>query len=315
MVMGSGEWTGESVEDHPDFAWYPYVAVAGNPELEVAQVSKIVGFNAGGNGAPIDGGGDEPVDVDPPTDETGNPVAINPEPIDSMISPGELAELVINQTSSFRIDANILGPNGGGDGLKFNPGDKYRIEVVSEEKGYLYLFHITPDGDLKLIFPQAGEPNLIDGGKDKRYVLPVGKDSWLTAEGTGRHDIKAIVTEKPLRLTGFTFAMQQQQQQQSGGGETPKQEPQVQQKASQPIYVYPAAHKRLRGRLFGFFRKGGEQEQEAKPPTKLGRFAQDVASFQVLPAGGAPAQQDGAQTGQSEPKPAPRQNPLPKPNR
>ena len=52
IVAGTGQWTGGSVEDHPDFAWYPYVAVAENPEIDAANISKIVGFAVAGGASP-----------------------------------------------------------------------------------------------------------------------------------------------------------------------------------------------------------------------------------------------------------------------
>jgi hypothetical protein len=42
IVMGSGRWTGPSVKDHPDFAWYPTKAVAANPEVIYAKVQRLV---------------------------------------------------------------------------------------------------------------------------------------------------------------------------------------------------------------------------------------------------------------------------------
>ena len=41
--MGTGRWLGPSVEDHPDFAWYPFVAVAENPEVEYTAVQRLLG--------------------------------------------------------------------------------------------------------------------------------------------------------------------------------------------------------------------------------------------------------------------------------
>ena len=41
VVKGTGKWTGESREDHPDFAWYPYKTVATNPEIIHRKVLRL----------------------------------------------------------------------------------------------------------------------------------------------------------------------------------------------------------------------------------------------------------------------------------
>src|SRR5690606_25466305 len=133
--------------------------------------------------------------------------------------------------------------------------DKIRIGARSAEKGYLYLFDVTPNGDLKLVFPRAGEPNLIEAGKT--YDIPgAGTEPWFTAEGTGQHDLKGIVTQRPIRLTGFTLAMQQETQQQGGGSRTSTGQGGTQgtaqgtaqttrQQVPRSMYVHPTAQKRL----------------------------------------------------------------------
>ena len=47
VVLGSGEWTGNSVQDHPDFAWYRLVALAGTRKGHTDVVSKILGSAVG----------------------------------------------------------------------------------------------------------------------------------------------------------------------------------------------------------------------------------------------------------------------------
>lgn len=42
VVMGSGKWLGPSRQDHPDFAWYPFVPRAENPEIDYAVVKRLV---------------------------------------------------------------------------------------------------------------------------------------------------------------------------------------------------------------------------------------------------------------------------------
>lgn len=41
LVQGSDQWTGASVQDHPDFAWYPTARRAGNPEVDFNLVNQL----------------------------------------------------------------------------------------------------------------------------------------------------------------------------------------------------------------------------------------------------------------------------------
>ena len=43
-------------------------------------------------------------------------------------------------------------------------GEPYSIMGTSNKAGYLYLFHIHPDGDVKLIFPVGKQDNRIPAG-------------------------------------------------------------------------------------------------------------------------------------------------------
>lgn len=297
IVLGSGEWTGGSVQDHPDFAWYPYVAVAENPEISVAEVAKIVGFSVGGESAPPPNDDENPPPLDdnttvppndttppndnvPPPDENNPPppiVLVDPPPLppistQDLLSPGELVDVVLNKTSSFLLDIFTNK----GDGGRYQSGEPIRVSFKSREDGYLYLFDIGPEGDLRLVFPAAGEPNRIRGGK--QYDFPFDpKQVRFVAEEQGQHDLKAIVTSRPVLLTGFSQLPQQQTSQQSGGVKPPK-PPQVEPRR---LVVNPSCHTRVRRRLFGFFRKG-DLDEEQKVPEKLGPFAQDVCAYFVL---------------------------------
>ena len=43
VVLGTGKWTGASVEKHPDFAWSPYIVRPENPNLDYQRVCEILG--------------------------------------------------------------------------------------------------------------------------------------------------------------------------------------------------------------------------------------------------------------------------------
>ena len=41
LVYGSDRWTGASVNDHPDFAWYPTLRAQDNPQLDYNLVNQL----------------------------------------------------------------------------------------------------------------------------------------------------------------------------------------------------------------------------------------------------------------------------------
>ena len=298
LVLGSGQWTGYSVADHPDFAWYPYVAVAENPSVDANQVSNIVSYTVGA-GQPAPSADNGPVRVDtnpdhnppppspnppnpnptpnPPTpNPTPNPPTLNPPvQFEGILTPYELVDLVLNRTSSFDLDIFVDR----GDGGKYRPGEPVRVSARSGEAGYLYLFDVDrKQGTIALVFPTTGEPNYLKS--DTLYDLPVpGVPLLLVARGSGQHDVKAIMLDHPIQITGTRQAPAVQQDQ------TTKRPPPPPQK----IVVPPTTEKQMKSLLQAGFQKG--KGGEGPPaPGKLGRFAQDVCAYFVLEGTGKPNQ-------------------------
>jgi len=279
VVSDSGEWTGRSAEDHPDFAWYPYVAVAENPEIDVDEVSKIVGYAVGGSNPPPDDGDeppeDNPPEVPPPTDEPEDDGGEPPRPVevDDLLSPEELLALVTNRTSSFALDMFVDR----GDGGRYRAGEPIRISFRSGEPGYLYIFDVDAQGEVRLVFPRQGQPNRIKS--DVLYDLPAkDRKPTFTAQGTGQHDLKAIVTARPVEITGLTDVPGRQEPP-PGGNTNTRRAPEPQR-----MVVCPTKGQWIRLRLLGFFRKG--EPSDEPPPEKLGPSAQDLCSYFVLPGAG-----------------------------
>jgi hypothetical protein len=297
VAIGSGQWTGDSVGDHPDFAWYPYVAVAENPEIDVAQVGNIVGYAVGGGNTPPEGNGG-PIAINPPgtnvpPPDNGAPNTPPAPPADTqdVLTVDELLGAVLNKTSAFMLDVFVDKADGG----RYQPGEPIRISLRTGQDGYLYLFDVDPKGGLSLVFPLAGQANKIL--KDKLYVIPgPGYQPWFFAQGVGQHDLRAIMTTKPIQITGFGELPRPSQGgkvkpgQQAGKvkpgsqqGDQTKPGPQQGKVKPQKMFVHPAAMKRLREQLLGA-RKGDGSSKAA--PEKLGAFAQDACLYFVL---GAPS--------------------------
>jgi len=266
IVSGSGRWTGESVNDHPDFAWYPYVARAENPGIDAAKVSQIVGFGVGGANNPPEeddsppNSDDPPSDMPPPPPEGDTPGPAEGVDYGRILSPIEMVSLIANKTSHFGLDIFVDRNDGG----RYRPGEPVRVAAESDRRGYLYLFDIDPAGDIHLVFPRPGEPNLIPA--DELVDIPARNLApWFTAQMPGEHHLRGIVTTDPLTLTGFHT--------QSGKKRKGKYK-----RGVQKLRVPPSTHKRVTNHLQGFYTKNLERE----PPEKVKAFAQDDCVFFVV---------------------------------
>ncbi len=287
VVMGSGEWTGHSIQDHPDFAWYPFVSMAENPEVDVDVVSEILGSQVSEewtrpSEAPT-------ARIEPPASSRTEPSGTvassreegpilgqsgstgesrpGPEPPNSVLmnetlTPYELAAAVVNKTSHFALDLVVDR----GDGGRYRVGEPIRVSVRSGEAGYLYLFDADAKGNLRLIFPLAGEPNAIRA--KVLYVLPP-RDAKppLVARGRGQHNLKGIVTPRPLRIGGTRQVTTGRQRQ-------------AQADEPEAIVLHPTAVRQMKRMIADSF--AGDNAGRVPPPGKLGRFAQDACLYFVL---------------------------------
>ena len=295
VVAGSGRWTGESVKTHPDFAWYPYVVRSENPEVVYAKVKELVG-------------GGDPSIPGPTTPQPGNPTpgSLQPEPVLPStvtsppnvlpgipprlppdfggpqpavnpavpVSPVELVSMITHKTSSFGFHATVNKFDGG----HYVVGEPFKVRGVSDQDGYLYLFHFDSQGGLELLCPPA-EHNIT-----VRAQLPFLMGPYTAAGAVGTHCVKALVTKQPLMLTGLVEA-------DSSAGEKgifrlrfrwcPSQEQQVQ----QMLVSY-------QGQQQGTTPGKPTQEPsvksqalpQANPERLIGLFAQDDILFYVGPA-------------------------------
>jgi hypothetical protein len=261
VVLGSGRWVGPSRQDHPDFAWYPFVAVPENPEVDYPTVQQLLGTAP----APASGGR-QPPGGNPPAapynpDQPGAPGEGQP-PAQRVLalSPHELAALVANKTSAFDLDATVDRFDGG----MYKVGETFTVRVSSARAGYLYLLHLDSQGELKLLYPQPGQDNRIP--EQKPVVVPGPKDNYVfrAVEPVGTDRVKAIVTTRPLVLTGLVPAQQPGQAQ---------------------VFRLPPTQRRqlqdLMRQYHGQQNLKPEQLGGIDPRTVLGAFAQDEVAFYV----------------------------------
>jgi hypothetical protein len=246
VVAGSGKWIGTSVRDHPDFAWYPQRTQPENPRVDRSTVMRML--NRGNGRDPVLPNPDPNVNfipdpnnpptqpvtppvnppVNPPVTPPGgtDPVNIVPDPVTpppalpnekdpkapSVLSPTEFLTMIAhrqNKKANFTFDVKV----GSKDGLInpiVAPGDQIYIQGSAQKPGYLYLFHIEPNGDFSLAFPLPNQNNVVGG--DKAFTIGKGMRAELVAEGpVGTHRMLAIITTRPLKFSNAVVMQKQDQ--------------------------------------------------------------------------------------------------------
>ncbi|HKI30528.1 MAG TPA: DUF4384 domain-containing protein, partial [Gemmataceae bacterium] len=210
VVSGSGHWVGPSVKNHPDFAWYPKVTKPENPNVSVAKVLEMLGQGSFSRNLdlpdvalaePMSDPGRPPqpigMDASPEAPKAEEPT-LNLEPGTVTLTPADLIALVANKRSKFHLLVQTADFNG-----MYKKGDPYKVAVLSEKPGYLYLLHLDKDGNVKVLFPMDGQDNRIPPG-GKKIEFPGPKDTFrFVCEAVGDNRVKGVVTSKPLNFTGL----------------------------------------------------------------------------------------------------------------
>ena len=89
------------------------------------------------------------------------------------------------------------------DGGMYQIAEPVTVYGKSAQDGYLYLIGISPKGDITMLYPQAGDQNLVRAGEEFSVPGPNAKYQITTAGLIGQYRVKAIVTDKPLVLGGW----------------------------------------------------------------------------------------------------------------
>jgi len=291
VVMGSGKWAGPSQEDHPDFAWYPYIAVAENPEIDYGIVRQLV--RAETPAAPTTttppatapSSPTPPLPATPPSEARPNPVSPGDfeRGNESVVSPLELVALIANRTSSFGLDVSV-------DRQRYQENETFTLTGISDRDGYLYLLSIDSAGDLSVLSPQPGQDNRIRAHRE--FTFPAANDGFVVQvrPPSGTHRIKAIVTSRPLALTGLLSSQQQLQRQSTSDNPADYRE-----------FRWHPTLRRVVRRLILAYVEGQQLDQDdfggIDPHKILGAFAQDEVAFYVGPI------QEEVDRAQPQPKP------------
>src|SRR5262249_28554886 len=138
VVVGSGRWEGSSTNDHPDFAWYPYLVRTDNPQLDYKKVREMAGLSGTRPNTDPPAPTNEPPLVHPDTPPQPNnstntthlPPALNggapPAEVAVALAPSELVTLLVNKTSKFDLDIKTDRFNG-----EYQVGEGYSVKVKS----------------------------------------------------------------------------------------------------------------------------------------------------------------------------------------
>jgi hypothetical protein len=191
VVVGSGEWLmlpGQKeppYPDHPDFAWLPSGVGISNSEIDYDTVQKIV-FGEATRGQPRAG----QVSVH----NRGHRLEISRGTGPSFIpvSADSLAMLLAEPSKPAELKLEVKNSDG-------SPavGKNYSCDVTSEKAGYVYIFNVDVDGNVRVLFPLEDQVNKIEAGKTMTMHGQSQEFSWAHA---GKQRIEAVVSHQPLSL-------------------------------------------------------------------------------------------------------------------
>ena len=86
----------------------------------------------------------------------------------------------------------------GVDKASYAPGDKLRLTIALSQDSYVYIYNITPDRRVNLLFPNAYQPmNLLQAGT---HTIPNQRYSLVISPPTGFECIQVLALAAPLPL-------------------------------------------------------------------------------------------------------------------
>jgi Domain of unknown function (DUF4384) len=87
---------------------------------------------------------------------------------------------------------------------RFLPGDRAKVEVRTRDDGYLLVFHVDPEGHLRVLFPlDPDRDNFVRGGKKYEVRGRGDRESFEVDNSTGTGTVYAAVSRDAFRFDGF----------------------------------------------------------------------------------------------------------------
>src|SRR5512141_434810 len=86
---------------------------------------------------------------------------------------------------------------------QFERGDRAKVQVQTDDDGYVVVLQADPDGRVRVLFPlDPGDDNFLRGGH--RYeVRGRGNRESFTVDGSGQGTVYAAVSRDPFRFDEF----------------------------------------------------------------------------------------------------------------
>ena len=191
IVMASAQWVGASRRDHPDFAWYPTGVRPRNPELSYASVRRIIASTQSRD--PSDRSPPSPEEAVQPLTELADADEGRAIPIGAL----ELATILASDNRRpFPIQATATPLRGDTPQAKA----LYTVRVESERDGFLTLFHLGEDGDVRLVFPRDNAAHRVTAGQPLTIGGPGSATRLSYPAEAGPFRLKALFTQQPLLL-------------------------------------------------------------------------------------------------------------------
>jgi hypothetical protein len=89
---------------------------------------------------------------------------------------------------------------------RFFPGDRGKVQVRTEDDGYLIVLHADPDGNLRVLFPlDPNDDNFVRGGKKYEIRGRGNRESFDVDTRTGHGTIYAAVSKSAYRFDDFVL--------------------------------------------------------------------------------------------------------------
>jgi hypothetical protein len=89
---------------------------------------------------------------------------------------------------------------------RFFPGDRGKVQVRTEDDGYLIVFHADPDGNLRVLFPlDPNDDNFVRGGRKYEIRGRADRESFDVDTRTGHGTIYAAVSKSAYRFDDFVL--------------------------------------------------------------------------------------------------------------
>lgn len=89
---------------------------------------------------------------------------------------------------------------------RYETGDRAKVRVETQDDGYLLVFHVDPDGRLRVLFPlDPTDDNYVRGGKEYELKGRGGREPFTVESGSGRGTVYAAVSPDPFRFDQYVL--------------------------------------------------------------------------------------------------------------